>query len=95
MRLTRKHFKFLAKEVAPMLKGIYIENGEWAKVIKEFGRNSKFQSELFTFKSKESWENVNVKPDCDPDDVGVLEDDFILHTQPKRDKLNGTNTKEA
>jgi len=95
MRLTRKHFRFLAKEIAPMLNGVYISNGSWTKAVKEFGRNSKFQSELFTYVSQESWENANVQPDCDPDDVGVLEKDFIPNNQPTMERKNGVKSKAA
>ena len=95
MRLTRKHFGFLIKEIAPMLNGVYINNGKWTKAVKEFSNHSEFDSKWFTYSSTRSWENANVNPDCDPDDVGVLEDDFIPHTQPKREKLNGTKSKAA
>ena len=95
MRLTRKHFRFLVKEIAPMLNGVYINNGKWTRAIKEFGRNNQFDSQLFTYKSKEYWEDANVQPDCDPDDVGVLEKDIIPNDKPTMERKNGAKSKAA
>ena len=93
IRMTKYHFEFLAREIAPMLDPVYIRNGSFANSVKIFsGGNSRFNKERFLRVSKESWENANVTPDCDPDDIGVLEKDLIPTTT---EKSNGTDEKAA
>ena len=92
-KLTAYHFEFLATEIAPMIDPAYIENDSFARTIKSFANNPRFDIARFSQKSKESWEDVNVKPDIDPDDIGVLENDHIPHLE--KDIKDGSDTKAA
>jgi len=77
MKLTKYHFNFLAKEIAPMIQPVYIRNGKFTEAVQTFSRNPNFNKDTFAFVSSESWENQNIKPPCDPDDFGVLEKDIF------------------
>jgi hypothetical protein len=41
-KLTAYHFEFLATEIAPMIDPAYIENDSFARTIKSFANNPRF-----------------------------------------------------
>tara|TARA_A100000164_G_scaffold285212_1_gene258155 strand:- start:376 stop:666 length:291 start_codon:yes stop_codon:yes gene_type:complete len=95
IKMTRYHFEFLAKEIAPMINGVFIRNGSFNKTVREFARNPRFDLGKFDYVSTKSWEDANIQPDCDPDDVGVLEEDFIPNNQQTMERKNGIKSKAA
>ena len=49
-KLTAYHFEFLATEIAPMIDPAYIENDSFARTIKSFANNPRFDIARFSQK---------------------------------------------
>ena len=82
-RLTKQHFEWLSKEIAPML-----QEGKadvFASMVQEFGKNSDYKKAKFIDVSATSWQLHNEK--CEPDPI----DDSITYLETQ----NVINSKAA
>jgi len=86
-KMTRKDFKWLANEIAPM---IYPQNmKEFAQKVKAHSRNSRFDMDKFLEVAKLSWEGRN-SPYAQEDWLSIR-----IKSQYQEGKTNGSNTKAA
>jgi hypothetical protein len=86
-RMTRKDFRWLAEEIAPMI--YQNDMKDFAKAVKSYSRNSRFDMDKFLDVSKLSWEGRN-SPQAQDD---WLSND--LDKQYQEGKRNGSISKAA
>ena len=80
-RLTKQHFEWLAKEIAPMLREGKAD--EFADLVQTFGRNGNFQRSKFIDVSATSWmlKNGYAEPQSIDDSIPHLGEPYVVNTK--------------
>ena len=80
-RLTKQHFEWLAKEIAPMLQEGKAD--EFANLVQEFGKNSEFKKAKFIDVSATSWQlhNERCEPEPIDDSIPYLETPHVIDSK--------------
>jgi len=80
-RLTKQHFEWLAKEIAPMLQEGKAD--EFANMVQEFGKNSEFKKAKFIDVSATSWQlhNEICEPEPIDDSIPYLETPHVINSR--------------
>lgn len=80
-RLTKQHFEWLAKEIAPMLQEGKAD--EFANLVQEFGKNSEFKKAKFIDVSATSWQlqNERYQPEPIDDSIPYLETPHVIDSK--------------
>ena len=80
-RLTKQHFNWLAKEIAPMLQADKAD--EFADAVQIFGINSEFKRSKFIDVSATSWILENEVTESQPidDSIPCLEEPYVIDSE--------------
>lgn len=80
-RLTKQHFEWLAKEIAPMLQEGKAD--EFANLVQEFGKNNQFKKAKFIDVSATSWQLHNERSEPEPidDSIPYLETQHVINSK--------------